>query len=618
MPPRAFLFLTGVGLARLRVGQVKEAIEVLERGIEARRLEHGSAGLIQRAALALAAHHAGREDQAADHRRQLDDLLIDAPPAELARAKPWIDEVVATVKPVKDDEREAIFRAVVATEAAGWKDRDLAAYLAGRTADYREESGRSEHPDRHDVVLDRAKIEKKRPWDFREMVPGAAWGRREDVSVSKDSDGAVLRCTVTVVADGWFRTWLTVWRMKKSKEVWKIASLRTWPVRGWHRGRGVVFDAAWWKARDADVDRAEGEARARALLEAQRPAEALELLKQLTAAGAGTAEPWALRGQAALLIGDMEEAKTSFARAEAIDPETSLPRAVNGPLLEMPGHTGEIFSVAYLPSGELLSGGHDALLRRWSAEGKLLRGDKVPDEKILDVAATSDGKRLATAGMGLSLWEAATMKPVPVAAGHRQAIHRLAFSPDGSKLVTASADGTAHVLDAITGKVLVKLRGHAKGVFGAVFSPDGKQVATASHDRTARLWDAATGQLLRTYGGDGEMIRVAFAPDGATLATAGNGGEVKLWNVKTGEQLGRCEAGKALMEVVVYSPDGKLLAGAGADGVIRVWRVSDRKLVRVLRGHTKIVYSLAFSPDGQRIAAGSADPVVRVWEVPPH
>jgi tetratricopeptide (TPR) repeat protein len=618
MPSRAFLFLTGVGLARLRAGQAKEAIEILERGVEVRRLEHGTAGLIQRAALALAAHQAGRDDLAADHRRQMDDLLVDAPPVELANAKPWIDEVVATVKPARDGDRDAIFRAAVATEAAGWKNRDLAAYLAGRTADYREESGRSELHDRHDVVLARATIERKRPWDFPDMVPGATWGRREDVNVRKDGDGAVLRCTVTVLADGWFRTWRVVMQMKKSEGAWKIASLRTWPVRGQHHGRGVVIDAAWWKARDADVERAEGEARARALLEAQRPAEALSLLKHLTAAGAGAAEPWALRGMAALAIGDMEEAKTAFARAEAIDPETSLPRAVNGPLLEMPGHIGEVFSVAYQPSGELLSGGHDALLRRWTTEGKLLRSVKVPDEKILDIAVTSDGKRWATAGMGLCLWEVATMKPVPVDAGHREAVvYRLAFSRDGSKLVTASADGTAHVLDAITGKVLVELPGHAKAVLGAVFSPDGKHVATASHDRTARLWDATTGQLVRPFGGDGgEMKRVAFAPNGATLATAGNSGEVKLWNVKTGDLLARCEAGKELMEVVVYSPDGKLLAGAGADGVIRLWRVSDRKLVRVLRGHAKIVYSLAFSPDGRRIAAGSAEPVVRVWEVP--
>jgi WD40 repeat protein/serine/threonine protein kinase len=626
MPSRAYLFLTGVGMARLRAGQAKEAIEVIEHGIEVRRLEHGSAGLIQLAVLALAARQAGRESQATDYRRRLRDLLIDAPPKELANAKPWIDEVAATLRPGEpgalapgDAERDAIFRAAIATEAAGWWHRDLTAFLAGRTADYREETGRGELPDRYDVVLDRAKIEKKRPWDFRDVVPGASWGRYEDVSVSKDGDGAVLRFTATALtADGWFRTWREVMRMKKSEKGWKIAYLRTWPVRGQFRGRGVVIDAAWWKVRDADVDRAEGEAKARALLEAERPAEALELLKQLEPAVGGAAEPWLLRGHAAQRIGDTEEASASFARAEAIDPETFLPRAVNGPLLEMPGHTGEVYSVAYLPSGELLSGGRDAQLRRWSGAGKLLRTDKAPDEMILAIAVTSDGKRLATAGRKLCLWNAGTRKPVAVDAGHGDfLLYRLAYNPDESKLVTACADSMAHVVDAITGKVLVELRGHKKEVTGAVFSPDGKHVATASHDGTAKLWDAATGQPVQTYRGDGgQMVRVAFAPDGETLTTAGDGGEVKTWNVKTGKLTGRFEAGKAMAVVVVYSPDGKLLAGAGEDGVIRIWRVSDRKLVRVLRGQTKNVYSLAFSPDGRRIAAGSAEPVVRVWEVP--
>jgi WD40 repeat protein len=63
------------------------------------------------------------------------------------------------------------------------------------------------------------------------------------------------------------------------------------------------------------------------------------------------------------------------------------------------------------------------------------------------------------------------------------------FSPDGSRIVTASQDGTARIWDAGTGKEIAALHGHESAVVSAVFSPDGSRVLTASWDGTARIWD---------------------------------------------------------------------------------------------------------------------------------
>ena len=71
-----------------------------------------------------------------------------------------------------------------------------------------------------------------------------------------------------------------------------------------------------------------------------------------------------------------------------------------------------------------------------------------------------------------------------------------AFSPDGSRIVTASRDNTARLWDAKTGAALATLSGHTDAVTSAAFSPDGSRVVTASEDKTARLWDAKTGAAL--------------------------------------------------------------------------------------------------------------------------
>ena len=74
-------------------------------------------------------------------------------------------------------------------------------------------------------------------------------------------------------------------------------------------------------------------------------------------------------------------------------------------------------------------------------------------------------------------------------------------------------------MGAADGREIVLLEGHDGAVFSAAFSPDGARIVTASADGTARIWDAATGSPV------GEPLRqrdavfsAAFSPDGARMS----------------------------------------------------------------------------------------------------
>jgi WD40 repeat protein len=179
----------------------------------------------------------------------------------------------------------------------------------------------------------------------------------------------------------------------------------------------------------------------------------------------------------------------------------------------------------------------------WDAEtGKLLldlkHNDRVNAAACSVIAFSADGRRILTASasarFGASLWDSATGVEVLGLRGHQAAINYAAFSPDQSRIATASDDRTVRIWDAQTGKELLLLRGHTKGVRSVQFSPDGHLLLTQSDDHTARLWDVATGKEYATVKASGLKDQFKFSPDGRwVLAPDYRGGEsvVQLWPV---------------------------------------------------------------------------------------
>ncbi len=107
------------------------------------------------------------------------------------------------------------------------------------------------------------------------------------------------------------------------------------------------------------------------------------------------------------------------------------------------------------------------------------------------------------------------------------------FSPDGSRIV-AVVGKVATIRDARTGRILARLRGHRAAVHDARWSADGSRIVTASADGSARVWDARTGRRLAVLrGAGGDVTRAELSPDGTRVVTAARtrGG---IWNARTG------------------------------------------------------------------------------------
>lgn len=150
----------------------------------------------------------------------------------------------------------------------------------------------------------------------------------------------------------------------------------------------------------------------------------------------------------------------------------------------------------------------------------------------------------------------------------------------------------------------------------AAFSPDGTRVVTASHGASVLLWDAATGRKLFTFDGQAGMAyAAAFSPDGTILATGHINNVAILWDVRTGARLAALEGHTTQVAALAFSPDGRLLATASPDNTAVLWDVAARKKLQSLTGHSAALTSVLFSPDSTRVYTGSQDGTVRAWSV---
>ncbi len=197
---------------------------------------------------------------------------------------------------------------------------------------------------------------------------------------------------------------------------------------------------------------------------------------------------------------------------------------------------------------------------------------------------------------------------------HSDALYLAEFSPDGRRVLTASADHSARVWSAENGEPLTPRVFHSNEVRHATFDASGRRFATASADGTARVWDATTGEpVTPPLPQDGVVTWVRFRRDGASLATAGNDGVARLWDVATGTLLRVLRGHIGRINQVEFNALGNRLATASDDKSARLWNPDTGEMLATLE-HVGPVYSLDFSPDGELLATGSRDGAARLWD----
>ncbi|OQN98561.1 hypothetical protein B0A48_15823 [Cryoendolithus antarcticus] len=291
------------------------------------------------------------------------------------------------------------------------------------------------------------------------------------------------------------------------------------------------------------------------------------------------------------------------------------------------GHEEDVRAVAFPSRARLISASRDSTVREWTLKSPSppLYDDTIAlqaSDWINALAISPPSKQhpeglIAAGGKETIVYvkQPGTLSdqdPYRILPRHAHNVSCLAFSADGSKLISGGWDSQVFVWDVEAGDVIAELAGHTMTVWG-ILVYDEKYVFTACADKMIRMFDI-NGKALRTIKGHTDVPRCfCKIPEGhwsgAAFASAGNDEVIRLWSLD-GAAMGELHGHEAYIYSIAILSNGDIVS-SGEDRTVRVFR--DMACIQTITHPAISIWSVASCPETGDIVSGASDKTIRIF-----
>ncbi len=310
--------------------------------------------------------------------------------------------------------------------------------------------------------------------------------------------------------------------------------------------------------------------------------------------------------------------------------KTRIWRVSDGVSLAELEHPTAVEQVVFRPnSSQIATVGSDGRMRLWMitdgpnphSAKKPVREVRVVSRRIHRIAFTPDGKRMLAGDSSGSIsdWDIVNGHRLPDWPKQSGQVTAIAVALDGQTIAAAWDSGIVRIWSLASQVQFCELLRLDRHIGNLTFRPGRRQLLTNRALRTAVLWDIPNPDLMSPTFGERSVTSVAFSGDGTKFITGGVENYVKLRSSANGTLLGRTMRHERRVSQVAFRTDGEVILTASDDGTAKLWNATNGKRHgramdhRSAKGELTEVDAATFSPDGQFVLTADDKGVIRSW-----
>jgi DNA-binding beta-propeller fold protein YncE len=209
---------------------------------------------------------------------------------------------------------------------------------------------------------------------------------------------------------------------------------------------------------------------------------------------------------------------------------------------QVQGHRDALYDARLSPKGDLLATcSYDRQINLWdAASAKRLRTLSGHNGAVFQLAFSADGSLLATASADdtVKIWSTATGERLDTLGQPEGSQSAVAISPDDQWVLAGGADRKLRMWRLVSREkarinpLKFSRTAHDSPIVELAFSPDGTKLVTASEGRDLRLWDGIQLMPLQDYEPQPDVVTgIAFSPGGKVFYVARMDGSWQQYEV---------------------------------------------------------------------------------------